>query len=208
MVDNVSSGKVCAENAYFSYCVTSNESAIFAWIILKCCLVSGSNFAVGKVILSDGMQIMKIPINSYWLFYMRMRRMIVAFSGERTQQFPRGCDQIWSVHAHVHVCSKWVSGAELSSAIYILIHYSSKSHKWYRLSRVWQGNWTWLLWVSSFTADWAISLWKQSTSYSEKREEKQTNHSIRTVPGRLWKSICELELKVAQVKESMVNSRN
>lgn len=39
----------------------------------------------------------------------------------------------------LHVCSKWVSGAELSSAIYSLIHNSSESHKWYRLHREWQG---------------------------------------------------------------------
>lgn len=37
---------------------------------------------------------------------------------EKWRYFPRGCDQIWIV------CSKWVSGAELSSAIYSLIHNS------------------------------------------------------------------------------------
>lgn len=71
----------------------------------------------------------------------------------------------------VHVCSKWVSGAELSSAIYSLIHNSSESHKWYGLSREWQGCSACPLSVCLHVvfalhhSEWAISLWKQPSTW-------------------------------------------
>lgn len=68
---------------------------------------------------------------------------------------------------------KWVSGAELSSAIYSLIYYSSDSHtKLYRLSREWHRH--------GVTHPWSVSLFPPlSLSFSK------SNFLLKTTCGWL-----------------------
>lgn len=67
-------------------------------------------------------------LDSYWLTHMRTREEWLWLLGKRKYDHI-SLEVPIRFEMCVHVCSKWVSGAELSSAIYSLIHNSSESQK-------------------------------------------------------------------------------
>lgn len=84
--------------------------------------------------------------------------------------------------SYVHECSKWVSGAELSSAIYSLIYNSSESLKRYRLSREWQGCRAWPLWFClSALVSFSPSLSLRMNNFLLKTITTRSEHRIESM---------------------------
>lgn len=139
-------------------------------------------FSSGKLSLSETS---KDSSDSSWLTHMRMQRMVLDVRGQKVWwYFPRGCDQIWIVWFCALSGSVEQSWAQRSIASSI-IH---QSHKWYRLSREWQGCRACRLWLSASAlplSEWAISLWKQSTGRLVSIQENQRYRCFRKVHGSI-----------------------
>lgn len=101
----------------------------------------------------------------YKLTHMRMRGMALVISKkENMMRFP---ERFWP---DLKCVCKWVSGAELSSAINSFIHNSTESGEWYRLHREWAG-------MQSTTS---LSLFLCSPSL------RMSNFPLKTIRWSIW----------------------